>query len=142
MIFLEYYDKLKINRVSLNTLKLHLFPFSLKDKARVWLFFLPQESITIWDQLSHKFLSIFLPSSKTTQLRHKITLLFEAWERFNKYLRSCPHHDLEKWLLVYIFYNGLTYGERNSVAAAGGCLTNKQVDETIDLIEEMANNLY
>ncbi|KAM1077460.1 hypothetical protein ACFX19_025257 [Malus domestica] len=30
------------------SIKLHLFPYSLKDKARAWLFILPSASITSW----------------------------------------------------------------------------------------------
>ena len=55
----------------------------------------------------------------------------------------CPHHGLEKWLLVQIFYNGLNYNTRISLdAAAGGALMNKSIDEAYDLFEDMAFNHY
>jgi len=45
-VFLEVCDTLKINGASTDTIRLHLFPFSLRDKARVWLHSLPPGSIS------------------------------------------------------------------------------------------------
>jgi len=79
--------------------------------------------------LPHSF-----PPSKTAKLRDQITRftqkyresLCDAWERFKKMLRLCPHHGLEKWLIVHTFYNGLSYTTKMTVnAAAGGALMNK-----------------
>jgi len=40
-------------------------------------------------------------------------------------LRLCPHHGLEKWLIIHIFYNGLWYTTKMNVdAAASGALMN------------------
>ncbi|KAJ9189074.1 hypothetical protein P3X46_000407 [Hevea brasiliensis] len=44
--FLEISDMLKINGVSDDAIRLRLFPFSLKDRARKWLHSLPLGSIT------------------------------------------------------------------------------------------------
>jgi len=58
-------------------------------------------------------------------------------------LRLCPHHDLEKWLIIHTFYNGLLYITRIYVdAAAGGALMNKTYTTTYALIENMAQNHY
>jgi len=40
-VFLEVYDTLKLNGVSSDAIRLYLFPFSLRDKARAWLHSLP-----------------------------------------------------------------------------------------------------
>ncbi|XP_020256161.1 uncharacterized protein LOC109833032 [Asparagus officinalis] len=128
-----------------------LFPFSLRDKDRAWLHSLPTGSITTWDQLSRAFLAKYFPPSKTAQMRNQITSfvqkegesLYEAWERYKELLSMCPHHGLEKWLIVHTFYNGLTYNTRMTVdAAAGGALMNKTIDEAYTLIEDMAQNHY
>ncbi|XP_071924728.1 uncharacterized protein [Coffea arabica] len=37
-------------------IKMRAFPFSLKDSAKDWLYYLPPGSITTWDQLKKKFL--------------------------------------------------------------------------------------
>ncbi|KAJ9188077.1 hypothetical protein P3X46_003472 [Hevea brasiliensis] len=50
--FLEISDMLKINGVSDDAIRLRLFPFYLKDRAREWLHSLPPGSITTWEELS------------------------------------------------------------------------------------------
>jgi len=58
-------------------------------------------------------------------------------------LRLCPHHGLEKWLIVHTFYNGISYTTKMTVdAAAGGALMNKNYTTTYGLIEDMAQNHY
>ncbi|XP_020243612.1 uncharacterized protein LOC109821792 isoform X2 [Asparagus officinalis] len=150
-IFLEYCDTLKLNGVTNDAIRLRLFPFSLKDKARAWLHSLLTGSITTWDRLSRAFLAKYFPPSKTAQMRNRITSfvqkdresLYEAWECYKELLRTCPHHGLEKWLIVHTFYNGLTYNTRMTVdAAAGGALMNKTIDDAYTLIEDMAQNHY
>ncbi|XP_020266504.1 uncharacterized protein LOC109841993 [Asparagus officinalis] len=150
-VFLEYCDTLKMNGVSDDAIKLRLFPFSLRDKARAWLQSLPPGSITTWDQLSEAFLAKYFPPSKTAQLRNQITTftqkegesLYDAWERYKDLLRMCPHHGLEDWLIIHTFYNGLLYNTRMTVdAAAGGALMNKSVRDAKQLIEDMTQNHF
>ena len=45
-VFLEVCGTLKINGASTDAIRLRLFPFSLRDKARVWLHSLPPGSIS------------------------------------------------------------------------------------------------
>ncbi|XP_061358672.1 uncharacterized protein LOC133302872 [Gastrolobium bilobum] len=52
--FLLYCDTLKMNGVSRDAILLRLFPCSLKEEARGWLWSLPQGSITNWDDLATK----------------------------------------------------------------------------------------
>jgi len=131
--------------------RIHLFPFSLKDRASSWFNSLRAGSITSWDQLRREFLCRFFPPSKTAQLRAKLyqftqedgESLYDAWERFKEMLRLCPHHGLEKWLIIHTFYNGLTYVTKIIVdAAAGGVLKNKDFTTAYALIEDMALNLF
>ncbi|XP_020271670.1 uncharacterized protein LOC109846842 [Asparagus officinalis] len=140
-----------MNGVSDDAIKLRLFPFSLRDKARPWLQSLPPGSITTWDQLSEAFLTKYFPPSKTAQLRNQITTftqkesesLYDAWERYKDLLRMCPHHGLEDWLIIHTFYNGLLYNTRMTVDAAdGGALMNKSVRDAKQLVEDMAQNHF
>ncbi|XP_039687849.1 uncharacterized protein [Medicago truncatula] len=133
------------------TVRLHLFPFSLKDKASNWFNSLKPGSITSWDQLRREFLCRFFPPSKTAQLRGKLyqftqmngESLFDVWERFKEILRRCPHHGLENWLIIHTFYNGLTSSTKLTIdAAAGGALMNKDFTTAYALIENMALNLF
>ena len=50
--FLEICDTFCYNNVTDDTVRLRLFPFSLKEKAKCWLFSLPTGSITTWDEMS------------------------------------------------------------------------------------------
>jgi len=63
-VFLEVCDALKINRGSKDAIRLCLFPFSLRDKARAWLHSLPPGSITTWDELTKVFLTKFFPPAR------------------------------------------------------------------------------
>jgi len=71
-IFLEMCDTLKLNGVSIEAIRLQLFPFSLKDKVKVWLHLLPPGSITTYDELTRAFFIKFFQPSKTTSLRNQI----------------------------------------------------------------------
>ncbi|KAF7841742.1 uncharacterized protein G2W53_004040 [Senna tora] len=147
--FLEICDTFKHNGVSDDAIRLRLFPFSLRDKAKVWLQSLPEGSISTWEELAQQFLTKYFPPGKTAKMRNKITSfvlldnesLHEAWERFEELLRKCPHHGLPKWLQVQTFYNGLSSEIRTSIdAAAGGALMSKPVDAAYTLLETMSSN--
>ncbi|MCI38543.1 hypothetical protein A2U01_0059771, partial [Trifolium medium] len=45
-VFLQYADTIKANCVTSEAIRLRLFPFSLRDKARAWLQSLPSNSVT------------------------------------------------------------------------------------------------
>ncbi|GAV62569.1 hypothetical protein CFOL_v3_06092 [Cephalotus follicularis] len=49
--FIEIYSTFKIQNLSEDALKLILFPFSLKDRAKQWLHSLDSVIITTWAQL-------------------------------------------------------------------------------------------
>ncbi|KAG8657494.1 hypothetical protein MANES_03G073016v8, partial [Manihot esculenta] len=46
---MEISDMVKLNGVSKGAIRLRLFPFSLRDRAREWLNALPPRSITTWE---------------------------------------------------------------------------------------------
>ena len=134
-----------------DAIRLRLFPFSLRDKAKVWLNSLPPGIITTWEELAQKFLAKYFPPAKTAKLRNDITTfiqfegesLYEAWERYKDLLRRCPHHDLPAWLQVQTFYNGLGATNRSMVdAAASGALMSKTPEAAYELMEELASNNY
>ena len=150
-IFLGICETININGVTDEAIRLRLFQFSLKDKARAWLFSLPANSIQTWDQLFNVFIAKYFPPSKTSRFRNAITnfeqrdgeTLCEAWDRYKDMLRCCPHHGLERWLIVQTFYNGLNPTDRLSIdASAGGAIMNKEPDEAYNLIEEIAINQH
>ena len=70
--FLEITDTMKLNGVTKDVIRLRLFPFSLRDKARGWLQSLQLGSIGSWEEIASKFLTKFYPPYKTSQLRGEI----------------------------------------------------------------------
>ena len=113
--FLEICDTFRINGASNDAIRLRMFPFSLKDRAKAWLNTLPAGSVNTWDELAQKFLYKYFPPSKTAKIMAEINTysqedgesLYETWERFKELLRKCPHHGLAVWQQVSTFYNGL-----------------------------------
>ncbi|GJU46146.1 reverse transcriptase domain-containing protein [Tanacetum coccineum] len=105
---IRYFNKItstmKIPNVPNTSVKLMLFPFSLEGAARIWLEKEPPRSIETWDDLVSKFINKFFPPSKTTNLINEITIFqqkidetfYEAWDRFNDFLRGCPHHGFSE----------------------------------------------
>ncbi|XP_027103032.1 uncharacterized protein [Coffea arabica] len=125
------------------------FPFSLKDSAKDWLYYLPPDSITTWDQLQRKFLEKYFPASRAASLRKEICeikqhleeSLYEYWERFKKLCHKCPQHQISEQLLIQYFYEGLLFRDRSIIdAASGGALVNKTPREARELIEGMTEN--
>ena len=71
--FLEICDMFRVDDVPDDAIRLRLFPFSLKDKAKEWLNSLPAGSISDWATLAQKFLAKYFPPDKTVKLRNDIT---------------------------------------------------------------------
>ena len=69
--FLEIGSTIHINEVDKDVILLRLFPFSLEGKARKW-FYIHQDNINNWTNLSDAFLSKFFPMGKTAALRGNI----------------------------------------------------------------------
>jgi hypothetical protein len=66
--FLELCDTIVIQDVTLESIRLLLFPFSLSEKAKQW-FYKDKEAIKMWDKCSMAFLTKFFPMGKTNALR-------------------------------------------------------------------------
>nr|GEW97776.1 zinc finger, CCHC-type [Tanacetum cinerariifolium] len=73
-------------------------------------------SISIWEDLTTRFLAQFFPLRMTVKLRNDI-LMFqqhqgesfsEAWTRFKDLLQKFSHHGIDLWLQVQIFYDHVT----------------------------------
>ena len=67
-IFLEICNLFKQNGVSDDAIKLRLFPFSLRDKVRVWLNSMPAGTFTSWNMLAEKILARYFPPAKTAKM--------------------------------------------------------------------------
>ncbi|CAL2239445.1 unnamed protein product [Prunus armeniaca] len=133
--------------VTEDQLRMRVFPYTLKDKAKYWLNSLKPGSLTTWGAIQKKFLEKYFSTQKTDMLRDKILLFAqqddesfcEAWERFNGLLNQCPHHGIPLKLQMRMFYKGLTPSSHNIVTNfAGGSYKTKTPEETYELFEEIA----
>ncbi|KAL2900893.1 Threonylcarbamoyl-AMP synthase [Bienertia sinuspersici] len=70
--FLEKCDTVKINIVTDNAIRLRLFSFSLRDRAKEWLRDEGTCSLDTWEKLAKAFLVKFLGQEKTSKLRNEL----------------------------------------------------------------------
>ncbi|XP_062080578.1 uncharacterized protein LOC133785345 [Humulus lupulus] len=120
--------------VTEDKIKLRAFPFSLKDAAKQWLYYLPPGTVETWNVGSIK--------KEICGIR-KYTgeSLYEYWERFKRLCASCPHHQISEQLPIQYFYEGLQSLDRSMIdAASGGALVDKNPVVDRSLISNMAAN--
>ncbi|GJR96623.1 reverse transcriptase domain-containing protein, partial [Tanacetum coccineum] len=115
---IRYYNKitsmLKFPNIPNTSIKLMLFPFSLKGAARIWLEKEPPRSILTWEDLVSN----------------------EACDRFKDLLLSCPHHGFSKLHQLDTFYNALNVNDQDSLnSAAGGNFLDKRPRDCLSIIE-------
>ncbi|GJS53924.1 MAK10-like protein [Tanacetum coccineum] len=119
----------------------------LRDQASNWLERLPAGSISTWEDLTTHFLAQFFPSGMTVKLcndilmfqQHQGESLSEAWTRFKDLLQKVPHHDIDLWLQVQIFYDHVNPATRRTIdQSAGGKLRDKNAKESWALLEDLA----
>ncbi|GKB70698.1 MAK10-like protein [Tanacetum coccineum] len=127
--------------------QLRLFQFFLRDQASNWLERLPAGSITTWEDLTTRFLAQFFPPGRTAKLRNDILMfqqhhgesLSEAWTRFKDLLQKVPHHGIDLWLQVQIFYDHVNPVTRRTIdQSAGGKLRDQNAKESWALLEDLA----
>ncbi|XP_060961982.1 uncharacterized protein LOC133032150 [Cannabis sativa] len=137
--------------VSEEALRLKLFPFSLRDRARAWLNTLPPDSVTNWNDLAEKFLRKYFPPTRNPKFRSEIMSFqqledettSDAWERFKELLRKCPHHGIPHCIQLETFYNGLNAASRMVLdASANGAILSKSYNEAFEILERIASNNY
>ncbi|GKA38241.1 MAK10-like protein [Tanacetum coccineum] len=84
---------------------------------------------------------------RTAKLRNDILMfqqhhgesLSKAWTRFKDLLQKGPHHGIDLWLKIQIFYDHVSfYLKYEFDRAAGGKLRNKNADESWEIIENLA----
>nr|CAN83963.1 hypothetical protein VITISV_011589 [Vitis vinifera] len=111
--FEEVCNTFRERGASIDLMRLKLFPFTLKDKAKVWLNSLRPRSIRTWTDLQAEFLKKFFPTHRTNGLKRQILnflakeneKFYECWERYMEAINACPHHGFVTWLLVSYFYD-------------------------------------
>ncbi|GKF35076.1 hypothetical protein Tco_0108276, partial [Tanacetum coccineum] len=91
--------------------------------------------------------NVFFPPGRTAELRNDILRfqqrqdesLYNVWNRFNDLLLKVPHHGLDLWLQVQIFYDHVDSATQMAIDyAAGGRLRKLRPDEAWATIERLA----
>ncbi|RVW31517.1 hypothetical protein CK203_115492 [Vitis vinifera] len=100
---------------SIDLMRLKLFPFTLKDKAKVWL-----NSLRPRTKENEKF--------------------YECWERYMEAINACPHHGFDTWLLVSYFYDGMSSSMKQLLETmCGGDFMSKNPEEAMDFLSYVAD---
>ncbi|KAL4281391.1 hypothetical protein GQ457_03G018090 [Hibiscus cannabinus] len=94
--FLEVCDAFRQQGVHEDVLKLNLFPYSLRDRARAWQSGVPAGSMESWADLCCSFLMRYNPPNMHTQLRNDIASfrqaddesMYECWDRYKGLLAN------------------------------------------------------
>ncbi|GJU51122.1 zinc finger, CCHC-type containing protein [Tanacetum coccineum] len=145
--FLKLVDSLNLDGENKERTRLRLFQFSLRDQASNWLEHLPAGSITTWEDLTTRFLAQFFPPRRTAKLCNDILMfqqhhgesLSEAWTRFKDLLQKVPHHGIDLWLQIQIFYDRIDDSLKRTIDfAAGGQLRRMSAERAWIAIEELA----
>ena len=108
--------------------KLKLFTFSPRDRAKVWFSSLPKNSIDSWNKCKDAFISKYFPSAKIMSLRNDIMNfkqldhehVAQSWERMKLMICNCPTPGLNLWMIIQIFYAELNFASSNLLDSAAG----------------------
>ena len=96
---------------SIDLIRLKLFPFTLKDKAKIWLNSLRLRSICTWTDLQAEFLKKFFPTHRTNGLKKQISNFSVVYEknqigqRLDRSYRSSPLW--KQYLIVTVLFDWL-----------------------------------
>src|SRR3954470_23714646 len=105
--FVELCDLHKYKEVNGDIVKLNLFPFSLRGRAKEWLQSLPKNNIDSWDKCKEPFIGKYYPPAKSIQLRSNIMNfrqldnenVAQAWEHIKTLVKNFPTHGLTTWMV-------------------------------------------
>ena len=145
--FLRMANTAKLNGVRPEVIKLHLFPFSLRDTAATWYEYLPYGSVDTWEELVEAYLGRFFPPALTSERRREIIVfqqgedesLYVAWEIFKRLLRRCPMHGIDLKTQMDIVYHALNDISKGIIdASCCGAFKRKSAEEAKELIEDLA----
>src|SRR3954469_11337538 len=139
----------KYKDVDGDIIKLNLFPFSLRGKAKEWLLSLTKNSIDSWTKCKDAFIGKYYPPAKIISMRSDIMKfkqfdnehVAQSWERMKSLVKNCPTHGLTTWMIIQTFYAGLKFSSRNLLdSAAGGTFMSITLREATKLLDNMMIN--
>src|SRR3954468_6871283 len=144
--FIEICDMQKYKEVDGDIIKLKLFPFSLRGRAKEWLQSLPKNSIDSWSKCKDAFIGKYYPPAKIVQLRSNIMNfrqldnehVAQDWERMKTLAKNCPTHGLTTWIVIQTFCARLNFTSWNLLdSSAGGTFMSTTLCAATKLLDEM-----
>ena len=101
--FEEVCNIFKEETITMDLMRLKIFPFTLKDEAKIWLNSLRPRSIRNWIEKQADFLKKFFSTHRTDSLKRQISTFsanenekfYACWERYMEALNACPHHGFD-----------------------------------------------
>ena len=127
--------------------KMKAFPLTLKYKAKIWLNSLRPRTIRNWVELQAEFFKKFFSTTKTNSLKRQIYTYSaydnekfdQCWERFMETINACPNHGFDTWMLLKIFYDGMSPPMKQFMETmCGGDFLSKHPDEAMDFLNYVA----
>ncbi|KAL4303483.1 hypothetical protein GQ457_10G011030 [Hibiscus cannabinus] len=123
--FLEVCDSFRKQGVHGDVLKIKLFPYSLRDRARARLSGVAAGSMESWSDLCKSFLLRYNPPNMNTQLRNGIASfrqigdesMYECWDQYKSLLCKCSNHSFQEWTQVVIKFIGITFDILDRIAS-------------------------
>ena len=88
--FEEVCNTFKDDTTTLDLMRLKIFPFTLKDKAKIWLNSLRTRTIQNWTEMQVEFLKKFFSTHRTNNLKRQFSAFssnenekfYACWERY------------------------------------------------------------
>ena len=130
-------------RSPLHIICIVLFPFSLKEKSKIWFHSLTPNSISNWEDMRSVFLNKFSPLGRTNALMQAIQKFSKKsgesfatiWERYKELLHAIPHHGLDIGQIVAYFHQGLSiYSKQYIQMMSGGQFYEKILEEAVQCL--------
>ena len=145
--FEEVYNTFKEETTTVDLMRLKLFPFTLKDKKKIWLNSLRPRSIWNWTEMQAEFLKKFFSNHRTNGMKRQLSTFlanenekfYPCWERYMEVLDACPYHGFDTWLLVSYFYDGISPTIKELLETmCGGDFLSKNLEEALDFMSYVA----
>ena len=125
-----------------------LFPFSLKEKTKIWFHSLAPNSIFTWEDMRNEFLNKFFPPTRTNALMRAIQKSEKpgepfaiVWERYKDLLHTLPHHGLDVGQIVAYFHQGFSLNNKQYIQMmCAGEFYEKSDREVVQFFDTIAEN--
>ena len=126
-----------------------LFPFSLKEKDKIWFHSFSPNSIFTWEDMRNEFLNKFFPPARTNALMRAIQNFSEklgepfavVWERYKDLLHALSHHGLDVGKICAYFHQGLSLNNKQYIQMmCAGEFYETKVREAVQFFDTIAEN--